>query len=602
MGCKKKNITVKTLSILLVITITLICSIPIMVSASDTKTIEYTVKSGDTLFSISKAYGVDREYILEANGIADRAVITVGQVLKFEVPVPKEEVVATPTPTPTPVATPVVTTPVVTIPEVVVVNENENKKPLGITFSDNTVFKADKGKKIDFAVKDADIRDILSLFAVKLDVNIIYVGSPYVTSFEVSDVDVTTAFEIFLKSSSNSGDNLSFVREGDLLIVGPADVISNNFSERLVVTEFKLKYMKPDELVEYLQQLGVNLSTLVLNEDSDILVAQGLPYEIAKANQIVNSLDKAEYYVTEEGQIEPSIELTHYTLNYVTSDTIKSVLSSLGINIVTFTTSASSNDLWINGSAQDRANIEEIISKIDVASNVTDNKFGVYRLKYVQIDAINKAIEDLGLWNLVDNGTGTTHVIPSTVLSEEPYAILINFTYLDKEMIDFIVDEIDTPANKIQIPDIFVYTFSNISAKTALNRINSFGTKMTYNMDNVVFLDLGYIGYTKQLAVLTTSSEKEIVNNFLADIDFESEIVKIVVDQSTDSMGNSLLRRRVATIAYLANVDENNFYITVNLAKDSSSYIYDMFFEDTAENCAKVQEVINMIDTGKGTY
>jgi len=67
-------------------------------------------------------------------------------------------------------------------------------------------------------------------------------------------------------------------------------------------------------------------------------------------------------------------------------------------------------------------------------------------------------------------------------------------------------------------------------------------------------------------------------------------------------MGNSLLRRRVATIAYLANVDENNFYITVNLAKDSSSYIYDMFFEDTAENCAKVQEVINMIDTGKGTY
>ena len=608
MSYKRKNITVKTLSMLLILTMlfTSLFAATVVGASDDTKIIEYTVQKGDTLYSISTYFGVNREVVLEQNGITNRAVISVGQVLKIEVPLTEEEKQAkeeqVPVKVEEPIVEPVVIEPVV-IQEVVIVEEEiDAKAPLGITFADNTVFTADKGEKIDFVVKEADIRDILSLFAIKLDVNIIYIGAPYETSFEITEVDATTAFEIFLKSSSTTGTGLSYIRENDLVIVGPSDVIADSFSERLVLTEFKLQYMDPNDLIEYLSQLGVELNTLILNQDSNILIAQGLPYEIAKANEIINTLDKAEYYDTAEmGTVEPSIELVPYYLQHVSSETIKSVLSTFGVGITTFTMSATSDVLWVSGTLEEHANLKEVISKVDVASNKTDNEFGVYRLKYVEIDAINSAMLDLGLGDIIEEGATTTS-IPTTILSEEPYVILINFTYVNKEMVDFLIAEIDTPANRTQIPKVFVYTFNNITAQTATDRIDTFKSNMTFDLDNVIFYDLGYMGYTRQLVVLTTNDEESLVRSFLSEIDFESEIVKIVVDQSTDASGHTLLKNRIATVSYLAGVNENNFYLTGNLTKTSGSYVYILWFEDTAENSRKVQEVIAMIDAGTGEY
>lgn len=593
MGYKRKRITVKTMSILLVLTLMLISTTSVMALEEQTKIIEYTVKSGDTLYSVSKAFDVDREVILQQNGIANRAVISVGQVLLIEVPVTEEPVVE-----PEPVVKPVIEPEPVTIE---IITEDTIVAPLGVSFADSTIFTSDNGEKIDFIVKDADIRDILSMFAIKLDMNIIYIGDPYKASIQVTDVEASTAFEIFLKSSSEQG-GLSFIREGDLLIVGPVNTLEDRFSERLVMTEFNLQYMDPKDLVDYLDELGVNLTTLILNESSNVLIAQGFPYEIAKANEVVNALDRAEYYVVEAaGDVEATVNLVSYTLKYITADTVKDVLRNLGLNITTFTMSNSSNKIWVSGNAVDLVNLQEVLAKIDIAENVTDKEFGIYRLKYVEIDAINNAMRDLGLWDIIKDGAGITTIIPSTVLSENPYVILINFTYVNKEMVDFLISEIDTPANLNQIPKVSIYTFENITAQVAMERIDTFKGNMTFDLGNAIFFDLGYMGYTRQLVVLTNKNEKTLVMSFLEDLDFKSETVKIVVDNISGNNGHTLLRNRIPTIAYLAGVDEDNFYLSGNLTKSGAAY-YVMWMEDTAENCRKVQEVIDMIDGGDGTY
>lgn len=595
MGYKRKNITIKTISILLVLTLTLLSGVSVMALEDQTKIIEYTVQSGDTLYSISKNFDVDREVILQQNGIADRAVISIGQVLLIEVPITEEPIVE-------PVVEPVVELAVEPEPVTVeVIEEDVVIAPLGISFADSTVFTSDDGDKIDFIVENADIRDILSMFAIKLDMNIIYIGEPYKTSIQLTEVEATTAFEIFLKSSSEQG-GLSFIREGDLVIVGPINTLEDRFSERLVMTEFNLQYMSPEELVTYLDKLGVNLTTLILNESSNVLISQGFPYEIAKANEIVNSLDRAEYYdVNEAGNVEATVNLVAYTLKYISTTTVKEVLSNLGLNITTFTMSNSSNKVWVSGNAVDLANLEVVLAKIDIAENVTDKEFGIYRLKYVEIESINTAMADLGLWDIIEDGAGTTTIIPSTVISENPYVILINFTYVNKEMVDFLISEIDTPANMNQIPEISIYTFSNITAQTAMERIDTFKGNMTFNLDDIIFFDLGYMGYTRQLVVLTNNNEEVLVMSFLADLDFKSETIKIVVDSISGNSGHTLLRNRIPTIAYLAGVDEDNFYLSGNLTKSGTPY-YIMWMEDTAENCRKVQEVINMIDGGNGEY
>ena len=151
--------------------------------------------------------------------------------------------------------------------------------PIGISYKDDTVFKADKGVDVSIDVMDADIRDILSLFANKLDVNIVYLGNSYTTSFSISGVDVTTAFEIFMKSTGISGPALSYVRDGDLLLVGSASALTANFNDMMVFTKFNLNYMSANDLQTYLSQLGVYVNGVIVNNSTDTIFVQGMPYE-----------------------------------------------------------------------------------------------------------------------------------------------------------------------------------------------------------------------------------------------------------------------------------------------------------------------------------
>ena len=466
--------------------------------------------------------------------------------------------------------------------------------PAGISYHDDTVFKADKGAKISVNIEDADIRDVLSLFATKLGVNIVYLGGSFTTSFSISDVDATTAFEIFMKSSGVSGPSLSYVRDGDLLLVGSTSMITANFNDMMVFTTFKLNYMSAQDLQNYLSHLGVYVTGIIVNNSTDTIIVQGLPYEVAQVSEVINLLDREEYYPADGMQVD----LVPYKLNYISANTLDGILSQLSVGAETIIMSASPQTLWVRGAQDQHQSITDIIGRLDTQDNINDNEFSVYRLKYINIDLVNKAMNELGLWTTAEGESGIVTVIPNTVLSEDPYAILVNFKYVDKEMVDFLIAELDSPSNKPEDPAFFIYTFENMSAETAINRIDAFGGKKAFDSDEVEFEEFSFSGLGKQLMVLCTKSEEAAVREFLIEIDTPGATMIVVVDTNGgDFQARTRLIDRIPLISYISGVPEDHFKVSGDISK-SALPLYVMWVEDTPENIDKVKAAIANIDSG----
>ncbi len=208
-------------------------------------------------------------------------------------------------------------------------------------------------------------------------------------------------------------------------------------------------------------------------------------------------------------------------------------------------------------------------------------------------------MSELGLWTTAEGESGMVTVIPNTVLSEDPYAILVNFKYIDKEMVDFLIAELDTPSNNPEDPAFFIYTFTNMSAETALGRIDAFGGKKAFDSDEVEFKEFSFSGLGKQLMVLCTKSEEADVRAFLAEIDTPGTTMIVVVDTNGgDIQARIRLIDRIPLISYISGVPENHFKVSGDISKSASPQ-YVMWVEDTPENIEKVKAAIANIDSGE---
>ncbi|MCD6322800.1 MAG: hypothetical protein J7L77_07210, partial [Clostridiales bacterium] len=203
------------------------------------------------------------------------------------------------------------------------------------------------------------------------------------------------------------------------------------------------------------------------------------------------------------------------------------------------------------------------------------------------------------LWTTAEGADGPVSVIPNTLLSENPYAILVNFKDINKDMVDFLIAELDTPSNLPEDPAFFIYTFENLSAESALGRITAFGDKKAFNSDEVEFKEFSFSGLGKQIMVLCTKSEEIAVRKFLAEIDTPGATMIVVVDSNGgEVMARVRLMDRIPLISYISGVPEANFKVSGDISKDSSP-LYVMWVEDTPENIDKVKAAIANIGSGE---
>ncbi len=124
------------------------------------------------------------------------------------------------------------------------------------------------------------------------------------------------------------------------------------------------------------------LTSFTIDQMTDRIFVQGFPYEVAKVNEVVNMLDNDAFYP--DGGT--AFNLVAYNLNYISASTLDGVIGELGIEADTIELGSSPSTLWVSADTDQHTVISQLITKLDTAANISDNEFGVYRLKYINID------------------------------------------------------------------------------------------------------------------------------------------------------------------------------------------------------------------------
>jgi hypothetical protein len=149
---------------------------------------------------------------------------------------------------------------------------------------------------ISLDVRDANLLDVLSLLAYKLDMNVIYLEQPSRITIKTERLSPLTTFQIVLQK-----EGLDYLIIGRNYIVGQRDRLYSDFSNRMLLTRYRLFYVSPAAMEGYLSELGMPLQSLAVDSNQQALWLQGTPMALGKARELINTLDVMENAAFAEG-------------------------------------------------------------------------------------------------------------------------------------------------------------------------------------------------------------------------------------------------------------------------------------------------------------
>jgi len=142
---------------------------------------------------------------------------------------------------------------------------------------------------ISVDVRQADIRDVLSALAIKNGASVLFAEDPVKVSFRVENVSPGQALELLLQA-----EGLSYLREGNVIIVGKADSLQKDFFKQMILTRFNLLFIPADKLKPLIDELGIPLKSLTLAANPYAIWVQGTPQALSKMQELIQAVDRPE--------------------------------------------------------------------------------------------------------------------------------------------------------------------------------------------------------------------------------------------------------------------------------------------------------------------
>ncbi len=149
---------------------------------------------------------------------------------------------------------------------------------------------------ISLDVRDADLRDVFSLIAYKLDANIIYLEEPTTITIKTSELSPITTLQTVLQK-----EGLDYLTVGRNYIVGERGRLYEDFANRMYLSRFNLFYVSPEVMEGFISELNVPVESLTVGPNQQSLWMQGTPMALGKAREVINSLDVIENAAFAEG-------------------------------------------------------------------------------------------------------------------------------------------------------------------------------------------------------------------------------------------------------------------------------------------------------------
>ncbi len=310
-------------------------------------------------------------------------------------------------------------------------------------------------------VIDADVRDVLSAVAVNMGYSIVYTGEISRITVELNNLTPSAAFDYLLKILG-----MTYLREGNTLIVGSREALAGDFARSLSLTKFHLTYIKSQVLTQKIAELKIPVTVLTLATNEKTLWVQGFPVDVGKVRELINMLDIEENY--DDGNLDSNDPtrktLSSIPLDYITPYDFNRFLKTLGIENG-IATDEDERRLWIYANGDERRTILEISEKVDRKRNYI-TPYDVDSFQVIRVVNVPKAAAIAAI----------TNMCPSlTVISVDnaSKAFMVNGTRLEIERAEEIVDELETINNSKISTTFFVYNLEHITAAEASRRLEN---------------------------------------------------------------------------------------------------------------------------------
>jgi len=160
---------------------------------------------------------------------------------------------------------------------------------------------------ISIDVRDANIIDVLSMLAYRMDVNILFLGEPDTITFKSENLSPLTTFQLVLQSYVPTPQVQSMQHDLDYLVLGRNYIVGNrerlhqDFFNRMMLTRFGLFYVSAEAMQSYIEDLEIPIQSLTVDANQQALWMQGTPATLGKAREVINALDVMENAAFAEG-------------------------------------------------------------------------------------------------------------------------------------------------------------------------------------------------------------------------------------------------------------------------------------------------------------
>lgn len=152
---------------------------------------------------------------------------------------------------------------------------------------------------VSLDVRNADLRDVLSALAIQSNTNIVLLEEPVKVTFFVENVSPMKALELLLQS-----EGLSYIREGNLIIVGRQDKLQANYFAEEALTRFDLIYIRTEQFRPLLAELGLPVKTFIMDTNPYVIWVKGTPDDLVKVKELLEAVDQFENAIFEAEEKE----------------------------------------------------------------------------------------------------------------------------------------------------------------------------------------------------------------------------------------------------------------------------------------------------------
>lgn len=515
----------------------------------------HRVVVGDTLFALSRRYGVSQQDIIRWNGLSGTT-IRVGQDLLVK---PGEGFRPPP-------------------PATAPAGEGDPAQgpdgpdgPGGTGGPSGPPGFPGEGH-ITLDARGVDLRDALSALAYLLESTILFLEEPGKVTFQVEDVTPEKALELLLQTQE-----LGYLREGDLIIVGRRDRLHRDFFSQMVLTRFNLRYITTEHLEPLVGQLDIPLHRVIsVAANPKALWAQGTPPALHKLRELIQAVDRPEN--VDPGEI---IGLARYDLSYLTTDQLLPLLDRLDIQGETISLEVNRQAFWARGTPEEQARVRELLEVVDRPENF-DQVFSISRfdLLYIPAARVIPLIEDFIVGQDIPVKTHVLETNPRTIWAQgSPRAL---------QRLEELVTALDRPENDEETL-VFIYPLENIVARDAAERLNGF------DFEGVRAVEFYYDQFGRDLLIFCPPHLENQVYRALQSLDGTRRAIRVPVDSATGLRALESLRARRELLSELTGIPISSMHISGNLAEDEGEPRHVLWVEESPDNIQRIREMVELI-------